>query len=75
MSEEKYEHVKRDRLHIFYNNFLGGMAWGLGATFGVSILIASLAFIGSQADLVPIVGSFVSDVIDFVLAHNNTISQ
>lgn len=75
MPEERHDHIHRGRLPIFYNNFLGGVAWGLGATFGVSIIVAILAFIGSQANLVPIVGSFVSEVIDFVLTHNATVGQ
>jgi len=29
---EKYERVKRHLKDIILNNFLGGIAWGLGAT-------------------------------------------
>ncbi len=70
MSETKFEDIHKNKREIFFNNFLGGIAWGLGATFGVSILIALLGFIASQANLVPIVGSFVSEVVNFVLKNN-----
>lgn len=73
MSENKFEDIHKNRKEIFINNFIGGIAWGLGATFGVSILIAILGFIASQANLVPIVGSFVSDVINFVLQNNTNL--
>lgn len=70
MPDQKYEQIYNKRSTIFVNNFIGGIAWGLGATFGVSILIAILGFVASQANLVPIVGSFVSDIINFVLQDN-----
>ncbi len=75
MSEEKHHHVHRSRLEIFINNFTGGIAWGLGASVGVSILITVLGFIASQANLVPFVGTFVSQVIDFVLKHNQSLQR
>jgi len=73
MSEDKYALIHKNRKQIFTNNFIGGIAWGLGATFGVSLIVAILGFIATQANLVPVVGSFVSEIIDFVLQHNQSI--
>lgn len=75
MSENKYEHVHRAKKHIFFNNFIGGVAWGLGASVGVSILFALLGFIASQANLIPFIGGFVSEVIDFVLQNNPNLNR
>lgn len=55
---------------IFLNNFLGGIAWGLGATVGLAVVLAVLTFILGKINLVPIVGTFVADVIKFVLQNN-----
>lgn len=67
---EKHEQIHKTRREIFWNNFLGGVAWGLGATVGVSIFFAILGFVLSQLDLVPFVGSFVSQVADYVMKNN-----
>lgn len=76
MSEEKYDQIKRTKKEIFFNNLIGGIAWGIGVTFGLSLLIALLGFIASQIDFVPVVGNFISEVIKFILSKNsNIISQ
>lgn len=67
---EKHEHIHKTRGQIFFNNFLGGVAWGLGATVGVSIFFAILAFLLSKINLIPFVGNFVSGVTTYVLQNN-----
>lgn len=59
---EHYEKVLMSRKQIIVNNFLGGISWGLGATVGLSIVLAILGFLFSHINLVPIVGDFVSEV-------------
>lgn len=67
---EKYEGVKKNKKEIFTNNFIGGVAWGIGATIGLSILIALLGFLLKYVDLVPFIGNFVSQIIEFVINKN-----
>ena len=67
---EKHEQIHKNRLEIFHNNFLGGIAWGLGATLGVSIFFAILAFLLSKINLIPFVGNFVSGILTYVLQNN-----
>lgn len=67
---EKHEQIHKTKKQIFFNNFLGGIAWGLGATVGVSIFFALVAFILSRINLIPIVGNFVVNVSSYIL-HNN----
>lgn len=55
---------------IIFNNFIGGMFWALGATIGLSIIVTSLGIIAKNVNLVPAVGSFASDVLNFILVHN-----
>lgn len=55
---------------IFIQNFMGGIAWGLGASVGAAIILALLGFVVGKLNLVPIVGSFVADVIKFILQNN-----
>lgn len=67
---ENYEHIHKTKKEIFFNNFLGGVAWGLGATVGVSIFFAVLAFLLSKVNLIPVVGNFVTGVIGYILQNN-----
>ena len=67
---ERYEEVKTSKRHIFLNNFLGGFAWALGATIGLAIIFVVLGIITKNINLVPYVGNFVADVINFVISKN-----
>jgi hypothetical protein len=55
---------------IVFNNFLGGIFWSLGATIGLALIFTILTLIAKSVDLVPFVGEFVSDIIDFVMSRN-----
>ena len=67
---EKYEGARRHLKDIVFNNFLGGIAWGLGATIGLSIVIAILSLILKNINLVPFIGNFVSQITNYVLQNN-----
>ncbi len=67
---ERYEEVKATGKHIFLNNFLGGFAWALGATIGLAIIFMLLGLIIKNVNLVPFVGNFIADVINFVISKN-----
>jgi hypothetical protein len=60
---------------IIWNNLLGGIAWGIGATVGLAVFFYLLTMLAKNVDLVPIVGSFASEVIDFILATNPRVGQ
>ncbi len=60
---------------IMANNFVGGVFWALGVTIGFSLLLALLTLLSSYINLVPIVGKFTSDIIDFVLSNNSSIPR
>jgi hypothetical protein len=55
---------------IVMNNFLGGISWGLGATVGLSFFFVLLGMIAKEVNLVPVVGSFASQVFNYILATN-----
>ena len=55
---------------IILNNFIGGIFWAVGATIGVSIIIGLLGALVKNIDLVPVIGTFISSVIDFIQATN-----
>jgi hypothetical protein len=55
---------------IVVNNFIGGVAWALGATIGLSLILTILTILAKDVNLVPIIGGFVSKIINFILATN-----
>jgi hypothetical protein len=61
---------KLSRKEIVLNNFIGGIFWALGATIGLALIFTILAFIAKNINFVPVIGSFVSQIINFVLSHN-----
>jgi hypothetical protein len=67
---EKHEQANRARRHIFINNFIGGIAWALGATLGLALIVAILTLILKNISLIPVVGNFVADVIKFIIQRN-----
>ncbi|MBA3723483.1 MAG: hypothetical protein H0W89_01135 [Candidatus Levybacteria bacterium] len=60
---------------IIGNNLLGGFFWGIGATVGLALFFSVLTLIAQNINLVPIFGSFVSDIIDFILATNPRVGK
>lgn len=67
---EKYDGVKKSKKEIFFNNIIGGIGWGIGATIGLSLLLAFLGLIAHYVNLVPVVGNFVSEIINYILTKN-----
>lgn len=68
--EQPFERSTYPIRKILLYNFLGGIAWGLGLTVGLGILFAIFGFILSQINLIPIVGTFINDVVEYVLQSN-----
>jgi hypothetical protein len=67
---ENYERTKGSRIQIFINNFIGGIAWALGATVGLALIVGVLTLILKNVNLIPVVGSFIADTIKFIITKN-----
>lgn len=66
-----YESVTLSRKNIIINNFLGGIAWAVGTTVGLTIIVALLGFSVRQiGGFIPIIGRFVIQISDFVAANS-----
>lgn len=68
--KQPHEKVNDSLRVIMLRNFVGGISWAVGITIGFSLLIAILRFLSNNIDVVPIIGTFVSNIIDFVLSYN-----
>lgn len=63
------QNIYRSKKMMMFNNFLGGIAWGLGSTIGVAIVIALAGFILSKLDVIPVIGNFATQLTHYVQAH------
>lgn len=73
---QPYENSSKLSLwEIITNNFIGGISWALGATIGLSLIFWFLTILAKNVNLVPVVGTFVSQVINFVLSHNPNLGK
>lgn len=67
---QKYEQaLETNRKKIFVNNFIGGIAWALGSTIGLTIFAALLTFILSKIDLIPVIGTYIAKINAFIATH------
>ncbi len=66
---ENYEGVKGNLKRIAINNFVGGIAWALGATVGIALIIFLLGFLSAHVNIIPFIGKFATDVTKFVLTN------
>lgn len=67
--EKSYDNAIRSKKKIFVNNFIGGIAWGLGATIGITLILAVFGYTLRNIVFVPIIGEFVQDVSNFVIQN------
>ncbi|MBO8171170.1 MAG: hypothetical protein H0Z33_04665 [Bacillaceae bacterium] len=51
---------------VFAINFLAGLARGLGLTVGTAIVLAIAGFILSKFLSVPVIGEYISNILDYV---------
>ena len=66
MSQEKHLLVEKSLKKIMLNNFVGGIAWGVGVTIGASVLLTILGYFASNIGLIPVVGKFIQDLLVFL---------
>ena len=68
---DQHEQVKRSLKQIAINNFVGGIMWALGVTIGGTVVIAILGIVFTRINLIPVIGTFISQITTFVLQNNS----
>lgn len=72
---QRHEELHKNKKEIFVNNFIGGIAWALGATVGLAIIIIILGIILKNVNLIPFVGNFVAQIIEFIINNNPDLTR
>jgi len=65
----RFEQAARNLKDILINNFLGGLAWAVGATVGISIIIFLLTNVFKNVGWIPFIGDFISNLTSYVLSN------
>ncbi len=71
-SEDKYDKVRESKKELFFNNLIGGIAWGLGATVGAAIILALMGVLLTKVNTVPVIGSYVENVLEYIAENQQT---
>ena len=58
-----YLNPYKSRKAIFFDNFLGGIAWSFGSFLGLAALALIIGFLVSKIDLVPIIGAWIAQIL------------
>jgi len=66
---------KLSRKEIIINNFIGGISWGLGATVGLALFFLIIGILAKEINIVPLVGSFASQILNYILATNHNLQH
>lgn len=53
--------------HTLFHNFLGGLAWGVGLTVGISVLAYGLTLIVKALGGIPFIGAWFANIIQATL--------
>lgn len=59
----KYLNPYKSRKAIMFDNLLGGLFWSLGTFLGLGILTVVVGYFLSKVDLVPIIGSWMAQIL------------
>ncbi|OGY23439.1 MAG: hypothetical protein A2172_04390 [Candidatus Woykebacteria bacterium RBG_13_40_15] len=57
---------------VILNNFLGGLAWGVGTVLGATIVVGLVIIILSKISSIPIIGDFIGNILNEIqrpIAH------
>ena len=60
----KYLQPYKSRWKILIDNFLGGLAWGLGSFICLAVLAVIAGFLISKIDLIPIIGTWIAQIMN-----------
>ena len=63
MTEKKgAEKIYREKKELVVNNFLGGIAWGLGSVIGATIIAIMLALLIQFLGGIPFIGRWMAEI-------------
>lgn len=68
---DTHTNVENPMKKIVINNFIGGIAWAMGISVGASLVLAVFGFILGKINLIPIIGTFIIRVNEFIAQNSH----
>ncbi|OGY29599.1 MAG: hypothetical protein A3F35_02880 [Candidatus Woykebacteria bacterium RIFCSPHIGHO2_12_FULL_45_10] len=65
-AEKDIVEINYSPVRMAFNNFLSGLAWGVGSVLGATVIVAVILVLISKLDTAPIIGKYVSSVMDYI---------
>lgn len=65
-AEKDTVHIEYSPIKMAFNSLLSGLAWGVGSVIGATVVVAFLVFLIGQLDTAPIIGKYISNIIDYI---------
>lgn len=66
MAQEKSHNVYKSRGKLLVDNFMAGIAWGLGTVIGATIVVALIGFVIARTQQLPLVGDVIYSIAEEV---------
>lgn len=64
VASDKVVEIKASIGKMMFSNFLSGIAWGFGTVVGATFVVTLLIFIVSKLNTAPIIGGYISHVLN-----------
>ncbi|CAG1022150.1 hypothetical protein DOJK_01473 [Patescibacteria group bacterium] len=73
-NRSSHVHLK-SRRRIVFDNFLGGISWGVGSVIGASIVVGIIGIIVIRTSTIPLIGDLVRVVMNEIQTGVNEITK
>jgi hypothetical protein len=59
-TEPAYERVRLPLRKLLFNNFVGGVVWGVGSVIGATVVVALIGYLIATFEEIPFIGEVVA---------------
>lgn len=63
IQQEKSQAIYKTRKQLVFDNFLSGIAWGVGSGLGATLVLTLIGFILAQSQELPFIGQIIENFI------------
>ncbi len=71
-ASNKTVELKVSTTQLVFNNFLSGLAWGLGSVVGATVIVSLILVLLAQLNTAPIIGKYISSILNYINATPTT---
>ena len=65
-TEGKSIELKVSPTRLIFNNFVSGLAWGVGSVLGATVVVGLLIYLVGLLNTAPVIGSYISHILQYI---------